>query len=394
MLNKLKKAIIKRKYWIRQITVAAIASGIAWFVGNRIIEDGGLVAAIVCVLSIRVSLYKSIREGLGQIIGTAIGAGIALFTVSIFHNGFFVIGITVFMSAVVARAIRLGEVASVNVPVTALIVIGPGLSESTAFHRFSSTLIGAVIAISLSYFSHPKTPAGRTSDDMKRINKKAAALLGTMSEGVAASYTQSAAGEWLENARQLAEEIPNLRSQSLEAKRYARWSPLQEADLADNLYLRAVGLEHIVVQVRTVARVLFDMAVEGEINSHPNRNIASLISSASYAVSLNAGIEENANYEIATLNIANQLRDTCTNFAAELVGNAGRISQEALIKEFELVSTIQRIADSIDESSPALSEVAMPDEPAMQKIIQISPITQVETLRNRAWKAVRIFFRR
>ena len=47
----------------------------------------------------------------------------------------------------VARALHLGEVASVNVPVTALIVIGPGLSESTAVHRLSSTLLGAGIAL-------------------------------------------------------------------------------------------------------------------------------------------------------------------------------------------------------------------------------------------------------
>lgn len=394
MLRKFKNAVIKRKYWIRQITVAAIASGVAWFIGNRIISNGGLVAAIVCVLSIRVSLYKSIREGAGQIIGTAIGAGIALLTVTIFHSGFLVIGLTVFMSAVVARAIRLGEVASVNVPVTALIVIGPGISESTALNRFSSTLIGAVIAIGFSYFSHPKTPAGRTSDQQKRISERAAKLLASMSEGVASGYSQNQAGLWLEEARELAEVIPNLRSQSLEAKRYARWSPLQEAELADHLYLRAVGLEHIVVQVRTVARVLFDMAVEGEIHSEPNRQIATLISSASYAVTLNIGLEDNEFYELATLNIATELRHTCSIFANELIGSVGRINQEALVKEFELVSTIQRIADSIDESSPALSEVAMPDEPAMQKIIQVSPIEQVETVRIRLWKALRKFLRR
>jgi uncharacterized membrane protein YgaE (UPF0421/DUF939 family) len=394
VLNKLKKAISKRKYWIRQITVAAVASGIAWFVGDRIIAEGGLVAAIVCVLSIRVSLYKSIREGLGQIIGTAIGAGIALLTVSIFHSGFLVIGITVFMSAVVARAIRLGEVASVNVPVTALIVIGPGLSRATAFHRFSSTLIGAVIAITLSYFSHPKTPAGRTTDQLKRIGKSAASLLAIMSEGVAAGYSQKKAGDWLSEGRQLVEEIPNLRSQSLEAKRYARWSPLQEADLADHLYLRAVALEHIVVQTRTIARILFDMAVDGDINSEPNRDIATLISNTSAAITSNSEIEDDANFDLITVNIANELRQVSSNFAAELMGNSARVSQDSLIKQFELVSTISRIADSIDESSPALSEVAMPDEPAMQKIIQISPIEQVETLSNRIWRSIRKFFRR
>ena len=74
-MKKFKNALIKRKNWIRQILVASVAAGVAWFVGDRIISNGGLVAAIVCALSIRVSLYKSVREGLGQIIGTAIGAG-------------------------------------------------------------------------------------------------------------------------------------------------------------------------------------------------------------------------------------------------------------------------------------------------------------------------------
>ena len=393
MLKNFKRAIVKRKYWIRQILVTSIAAAVAWFVGDKLISNGGLVAAIVCVLSIRVSLYKSIREGAGQIIGTAIGAGIALLAVTVFDSEFLVIGMTVLLSAVIARAIRLGEVASVNVPVTALIVIGPGISESTAFHRFSSTLIGAVVGIAFSYFSHPKTPAGRTSDQLRQVGKKAAQQLGLMAEGVAAGYSQSRAGDWLTEARQLVEEIPNLRSQSLEAKRYARWSPLQEADLADQLYLRAIALEHIVVQVRSVARSLFDLAVEGDVNSEPNRPIASAISSASYAVMENAQLDDDANFEVATVSIANDLRLTCRNLAAELLGERLDSSQESLIKQIELVSSLQRIADSIDESSPALSEVAMPDEPATAKVM-VNPIEQTLNLKDRIWRSIRKFLRR
>ena len=393
-MHKLRNAIAKRKNWIRQISVAALASATAWVIGDQLIAKGGLVAAIVCALSIRISLYKSVREGFGQIIGTAIGAGIALITVFIFHNGFLVIGLTVFMSAVIARAIRLGEVASVNVPVTALIVIGPGISESNAHNRFGSTLIGAVIAIIFSYFSHPKSPAGRTTDQLKRIGKRAAKLLATMSEGAAASYTQDEAGEWLETGRKLVEEIPTLRSQSLETKRYARWSPLQEAELADQLYLRAIALEHIVVQVRTISRILFDLSVIGEINKEPNRQIAALISNASYAVDENAEITLDANFEIATAKIANDLRIFAANYATDLIGRSSKIDQESLIKKFEIISTVERIADSIDESSPALSEVATPDEPAMAKIIQVSPIEQVESLRLKTWRMLRTFLRR
>ncbi|MEN9679321.1 MAG: hypothetical protein RLZ57_450 [Actinomycetota bacterium] len=387
-------SIKKRKNWIRQISVAAVASATAWVIGDRLITKGGLVAAIVCALSIRVSLYKSVREGLGQIIGTAIGAGIALMAVSIFEFGFIAIGLTVLMSAVVARALHLGEVASVNVPVTALIVLGPGLSESTALHRFSSTVLGALVAIGFSYWSHPKTPAGRTRDQIKKIGREAANLLATMADGVANGYSQNKAGDWLTKAREMIEEIPALRSQALEAKRYARWSPIQEGDIADQLYLRAVALEHIVVQVRTIARTLFDLAVDGDINREPNIQVSLALSSASHAVLANTEIDDGVNSEIITVGIANDLRSACSNLAAEIIEARNKLTQEALVKEISIVSNIERIADSIDESSPALSDVSTPDEPATQKVMQVSPIDQTTKFSRRIWRAIRKFLRR
>ena len=156
---------------------SGLSGGVAWFIGDAVVQGGGVVAAIVSTLSIRISLHKSIREGFGQIVGTAIGAGTALLAVTLFNFGFLAIAITIILCAVVARALHLGEVASVNVPVTALIVIGPGISETTAAHRLGSTLIGAAVAIFFSYFSHPKTPADRTRDQIARVSQKAADLL-------------------------------------------------------------------------------------------------------------------------------------------------------------------------------------------------------------------------
>jgi uncharacterized membrane protein YgaE (UPF0421/DUF939 family) len=175
------------------------------------------------------------REGFGQIVGTAIGAGIALLTVHLFNFGFLAIATTIILCAVIARALHLGEVASVNVPVTALIVIGPGISESTAESRLGSTLIGATIAIFFSYFSHPNTPVGRARIQIKNVSTKAAALLAEMSEGVAAGYTKKDAGSWLARARLLVEEVPSIRSQSVEARSHARWFPTAEKDEAEEI---------------------------------------------------------------------------------------------------------------------------------------------------------------
>ena len=136
----------------------------------------------------------------------------------------------------VARALRLGEVASVNVPVTALIVIGPGLDQNLAIHRLGSTLIGAGVAIAFSYFSHAKTPAGRTLDQLTNLGKKISALFLTMSNELNQGLNQTNASQWLTQARLFVEEIPKLKAQALEAKAYARWSPLEEVDEAEDLY--------------------------------------------------------------------------------------------------------------------------------------------------------------
>ena len=105
-LKRVIKLFTDRKIWVRQIIVASIAAAVAWQLGDLWISHGGLVAAIVCSLSIRISLYKSVREGFGQIVGTAIGAGVALFSVRVFHFGFIAVGITVILCSVVARALH------------------------------------------------------------------------------------------------------------------------------------------------------------------------------------------------------------------------------------------------------------------------------------------------
>jgi uncharacterized membrane protein YgaE (UPF0421/DUF939 family) len=380
-----------RRVWVRQIAVAGIAGAVSWQVGDLLITDGGVVAAIVCSLSIRVSLHKSIREGFGQIVGTVIGASVALFAVSVFNMGFIAVGITVVMCSVVARALHLGEVASVNVPVTALIVIGPGLSGTTALHRLGSTLIGAAIAIVFSYFSHPKTPVGRAIDLITNVSHKAANLLAEMSEGVAAGYTQKEAGNWLAKARLLIEDIPALRSQSVEARGYARWFPTAEKDEAEDVYIRGIALEHTVVQVRTIARTLFDSAVNGGIADSTKKQIAVALSAASFAISSKFE-EDNFSADDSNQSATEDAREAGAALAESLIEDAKDADQEQIIRGLSMVANIDRIADSLDQNSPALKDVSTPDEPSQQKVMAISPIDQTLNVSKRIRKSFKKLF--
>ncbi len=390
MFRKIVNLFKNRKNWVRQILVAGLAGGVAWFVGDLLIKDGGVVAAIVCTLSIRISLHKSMREGFGQIVGTAVGAGIALFTVSVFNFGFIAVATTIIFCAVIARALHLGEVASVNVPVTALIVIGPGISQSTAVHRLGSTLIGAAIAIVFSYFSHPNTPVGRAQIKIRSVSTKAAALLAEMSEGVAAGYTQKDAGSWLARARLLVEEVPAIRAQSVEARSHARWFPTAEKDEAEEIYIEGIAAEHTLVQVRMIARTLFDSAVEGGIADSTQKQIAVALSAASYAISAHVEVPDDINDDASSP--TDDAREAGSALAETLIEDGDDVDQEQIVRGLSIVANIGRIADSLDQNSPAITDVITPDEPAKDRVLKLSPMQQTSTIRNKVKKFFRKYF--
>ena len=387
MLKRIVKLFADRKIWVRQIVVAGISGSVAWFVGDTLVPHGGVVAAIVSTLSIRISLHKSLREGFGQIVGTAIGAGVALLTVTIFNFGFIAVGTTIVICAVVARALHLGEVASVNVPVTALIVIGPGISGSTAVHRLTSTLIGAGIAIVFSYFSHPNTPIDRSRVQIKDVSEKAAALLAEMSEGVAAGYSQKDAGKWLAKARLLVEEIPAIRAQSVEARSHARWFPTAEKDVAEEMYIEGIATEHTLVQVRSIARTLFDSSVEGGIADSTKKQIAVALSAASYAISAHVDIPDDINDFGSSP--TDDAREAGSVLAETLIEDGDDVDQEQIVRGLSIVGNIGLIADSLDQNSPALKDVVTPDEPARARVLEVSPLEQSLTLWNRLIKSIK-----
>jgi hypothetical protein len=390
MLKRFFRLFSDRKQWVRQIAVAGLSGGVAWYLGDLVVDGGGVVAAIVSTLSIRISLHKSLREGFGQIVGTAIGAGTALLTVSLFNFGFLAIATTIIFCAVVARALHLGEVASVNVPVTALIVIGPGISQTTATHRLGSTLIGAAVAIFFSYFSVPNTPIDRARIQIKTISEKAAALLAEMSEGVAAGFSQKDAGNWLAKARLLVEEVPAIRAQSVEARSHARWFPTAEKDEAEEMYIEGIAVEHTLVQVRTIARTLFDSSVEGGIPDSVKKEVAVALSAASYAISAHVDLPDDIN-DFST-SPTDDAREAGSALAETLIEDSKDVDQDQIVRGLSIVANIGVIADSLDQNSPALKDVITPDEPAKDKVLKVSPVEQTTSLWKRIKKMSRKYF--
>ncbi|CAN2223237.1 Aromatic acid exporter family member 1 [Candidatus Nanopelagicaceae bacterium] len=346
--------MLKDLLWIRQILVASLAGGTAWFIGNQLGGRGGIVAAIVCTLTVRISLHRSLREGFGQILGNFIGAVVATITVHYLGLGFFSIALTILVCSILAATLRLGSIASVNVPVVAMIIIGPDLSESTVAHRLGATLVGAITGIVFSYFSHPKTPIDRTYELLNKLGLQGAAILAEMSEGVASNYTQSDAGHWLARSRSLVRQLPELRLQIGDAKGYTRWIRVGQREEAEKASRESLAIEHTLVQIRVIARTLFDASLDAGIADIARKETAVALSAANYA--LTAHIEDPEEIIGAPQSPTADLRQATDALTQILVSQKSSIAKAQIVKGLAVVSNIEIIADSLDFTSPALND--------------------------------------
>jgi uncharacterized membrane protein YgaE (UPF0421/DUF939 family) len=346
--------MFKDPLWYRQIIVASLAGSTAWLIGNQLGGRGGIVAAIVCTLTIRISLHRSLREGIGQIIGNFIGAIVATIAVHFLGLGFFSIGLTILICSILGVVLRLGSIASVNVPVVAMIIIGPGLDESTVAHRLAATLIGALTGIIFSYFSHPKTPIDRTYEFLNKLGLQGAALLAEMSEGVASGYNQEIAGHWLARARALVRKLPELRMQIGDAKGYTRWIRIKQREEAEKASLESLAIEHTLVQIRVIVRTIFDASVDRGIAEIARKETAIALSAASYA--LTAHIEDPEEIVGAKQPPTQDLRDATDALTQVLMVNNAKIEKAQIVKGLSIVSNLEIIADSLDYTSPALND--------------------------------------
>jgi hypothetical protein len=175
-----------------------------------------------------------------------------------------------------------------------------------------------------------------------------------MSEGVAASYSQETAGHWLARSRALVRALPELRLQISDAMGYTRWIRKGQRDEAEKASLESLAIEHTLVQIRVIARTLFDASVDSGIAEIARKEMAVALSAASYA--LTAHIEDPEEIVGSQSTPTEDLRTATNALTQALVANSAKVDRAHIVKGLAVVSNIEIIADSLDFTSPALND--------------------------------------
>ena len=118
------------------------------------------------------------------------------------------------------------------------------------------------------------------------------------------------------------------------------------------------------------------------------KQIAVALSAASFAISSKFE-EDNFSADDSNQSATEDAREAGAALAESLIEDAKDADQEQIVRGLSMVANIDRIADSLDQNSPALKDVVTPDEPAQQKVMAVSPIDQTLKLSNRITKNIK-----
>ena len=107
----------------------------------------------------------------------------------------------------------------------------------------------------------------------------------------------------------------------------------------------------------------------------------------SYAISAN--IEKPDDISDFDSSPTDDVREAGSVLAETLIEEGKDVDQEQVIRGLSIVANIDRIADSLDQNSPAIKDVITPDETAKDRVLQVSPIDQTTGLWKRVKKSLR-----
>ena len=381
IVAKVKENFSQSRPWIQRVIVTSAAASLAFGVGSLFSGSDAVVAAILAVITLRVSIQASVTEAFIQVLGSLIGVVVAYWGLSIFGSNLLTIGIVVLISFILSKIIGLGDDGGINVAITALIVSAPGVHSDNASSRVWGTVIGVSSALLLSYWAHPSSPLKRTKTLTGKLAISVADLLQNIAIKVEFGYTNTSAANWLTRAREIADSTLPVRSQAEEAMRYAKWSPAASKADARRIYQRYISLEHSVVQLRNISRALFDNSFENISLADREAKIIADIMELSASLwyqkaikldsTLDSALEMNKNQYLNITRvesiISNELYeiDGITNRIQELIAAANKslnkINNEGELLLFAtLLTSLIGINDSYELDNPAVTQVPTP----------------------------------
>ena len=163
---------------------AGVASGFSWFVAANLLGNQiPVFAPLAAVLTVQVTIWRSVARGLQRVAGVMVGVLVAGVFAHLAGINTWSIAVVIFVSLLVGRAMRLGTQGSIQVPISALLVLVLGATTGGyGLDRVVDTAIGAACGILVNLAVFPRIHLGEANARVRSLAEGLASLV----RGVAA----------------------------------------------------------------------------------------------------------------------------------------------------------------------------------------------------------------
>ncbi len=276
------------------IGITALAACTAWVAAILLGISAPVPAAAGAVITVALSLNRSMRTGLSLVGATAAALVVAFALYQWWGLHVWTVGVLVVISLIIGRMMRLGPEGSLQIPVTALFVyfMGEALTNEVIVTRIVATLLGVAIGLVFSLIAHPERPEERVTERLSEIGGRLGTLLSAMGDVSGDRLTRRQATEWLTEARTLAVETRHLGEEIEELGLGRRFSVGSERAVGRAILEQFSLLQQTSDHVNSIARGLFDATSRGAVRLP--EGVGQMLSSTGEALSVHADSLERA----------------------------------------------------------------------------------------------------
>ena len=239
----------------------AVAAGLSWFLAADVLGNPiPVFAPLAALLTVQVTVWESVSRGLQRVFGVVVGVLVAFGFARLAGVHPWSIGLIIFVSLLAGRALRLGTQGSIQVPVSALLVLVLGATTGGyGYDRVVDTAIGAGVGIAVNLVLVPRRHLGDAQAEVRGFAEELAGLLKDFAANLGAPVA-GARGEQLDAARHLSRGAASAARAVSLAEESTRWNPAGRRDrpAVDNLKRAVADLSLVERQVRGIARALAD----------------------------------------------------------------------------------------------------------------------------------------
>jgi hypothetical protein len=264
----------------------AVAAGVSWFIAANLLGNQiPVFAPLAAVLTVQVTIWQSVSRGLQRVAGVMVGVLLAGAFARFAGIHAWSIAVIIFVALLVGRALRLGTQGSIQVPISALLVLVLGATTGGyGLDRVVDTAIGAACGILVNLAVFPSVHLEEARTAVRTLAEGLASVLRSVAARIDGGQASPAgpageAGAPLGAARLLGDQVTVAAHAVGRAEESSRWHPAGPRGRAavQGLESAVTVLGMVERQVRGIARTVTEAGPTWDLPAPPSAALARLL---------------------------------------------------------------------------------------------------------------------